>query len=391
MKALKYTATFAPKPEMKLSEKEIRDKRAYKDSDKVFKDPKVELVDIPKPKITRPDQVLLKVMSCGICGSDLHFIETQDDGYIVYPGHFHDEQVLGHEFSGLVEEVGSDVVSLKPGDKVTVEEMKWCGVCDDCRNGYPNQCANLEEFGVTVDGGFAEYTVAEEKYCWKINDFANVYKDESKLWEAGTLVEPCSVAYNGVIECGGGFRPGAYVVIFGCGPIGLFSIAHCKSQGAAKVIVFEIIKERIELAKAMGADRIFNPQELGGKEPYEIIMDETEGKGADFFVEASGVAEIIFPQIENSLAAGAKVICTAMGAERIPIYMIPFHNRKGRIFASVGHSGYGNFMNVIRMISAGLFDPTKVVTARYKLDDILTALEAAKQRGGGKVIVEINR
>lgn len=391
MKALKYTSEFAPKSSVRLSKKEIADKRAYIDSDKVFKNPHIELVDIPKPTIKNPDEVLIKVMACGICGTDVHLMETGDDGYILYPGHFHAEQVLGHEFCGVIEEVGPGVVDLKVGDKVTIEEMKWCGSCDNCRNGYWNQCTRLEEFGITVDGGFAEYVVSSEKYCWNINGFANVYAEENKIWEAGSLMEPSCVAYNAIFECGGGFRPGAYVAIFGCGPIGLISIAHCKNQGAAKVIVFEIIPERIELAKQMGADYIFNPKELNGKEPYEVIMELTDGKGADFFVEASGVAEITFPQIEKALAPGAKLINTAMGKERVPIYLVPFANKKGRLFANIGHSGYGNFMNVIRLISAGRYDPTKIVTARYPLEEILIALEESKHRAGGKIIIEINR
>ena len=391
MKGLKYTADFAPKPGVELSKKESKDQRAYRDADKVFKNPKIELIDLPKPKITQPDEVLIKIKACGVCGSDVHFIEAQEDWYILYPGHFRGDQVLGHEFCGIVEEVGPAVVDIKVGDKVTAEEMMWCGSCDNCRNGYPNQCQRLEEFGVTRDGGFAEYVVSPEKYCWKLNSLENVYKDENKIWEAGALIEPSSVAYNAIFECGGGFRPGAYVVIFGCGPIGLFSIAHCKNQGASKVIVFEVIKERIELAEVMGADYAFNPNELNGKKPHDVIMELTEGKGADVFVEASGVAELTFPEMERSLAAGAKVINTAMGKERVPIYLVPFANKKGRLFANIGHSGYGNFQNVIRLIAAGRYDPTKVITGKYPLEKITTALEDAKNRAGGKIIIEINR
>lgn len=391
MKAVKYKADFVPKPEVRLSEKEIQDQRGKADSDKIFKNPRIEMVDVPEPEITDPGQVKIQIKACGICGTDCHLVETDEEGYTLYPGHMRGDMTLGHEFCGVVVEAGPQVVSLKVGDKVCVEEMKWCGKCDSCRKGHPNQCTNLEEFGITQDGAYAEYVVSDEKYCWNINGFSNVYDNEDKVWEAGCLMEPSSVAYNALFECGGGFRPGAYVVVFGCGPIGLFSISHAKNQGAARIIVFEVIKERIDLAKAYGADLIFNPEDFKDKEPWEIILENTEGQGADIFIEAAGVPDITFPQIEKSMAPVAKVINTAMGKERVPLYLVPYAFKKGRLSVGVGHSGHDNFKNVIRLVNAGRYDPTKVITARYPLEDALEALEVAKSRAGGKVILTMNR
>ena len=391
MKALKYKATFAPKPGVKKTRKEISEKRSHIDSDKVFKDPKIELIDAPKPKITRPDDVLIKIKACGICGTDIHLLETDEDGYMLYPGHMKGDMILGHEFCGIVEEVGPEVTDLKPGDKVIVEEMQWCGSCLNCKNGFPNQCMRLEEFGITLDGGMAEYVVSSEKWCWNINGFDNVYKDEKKVWYAGCQCEPSSVAYNALFECGPGFRPGAYVVVFGCGPVGSFAVAHCKNQGAAKIIVFEPIKERVALAKEMGADYIFDPLNLeDGKTVEDVILELTDGLGADFYVEASGVAEVTFGQIERTMAAGARVISTAMGKEKVPLYFVPFANKKGNISFNIGHSGYGNFMYVIRLISSGRYDPSKAVTAEYKIEDYETAFEDARTRLGGKVVLMMN-
>ena len=391
MKAVRYRADFNPKPGLKLSEKELRDQRGRSDSDKIFQNPRIELVDIPAPKITNPGEVLIKIKACGICGTDVHLVEKDQDGYTLYPGHMKGDMVLGHEFCGEVVETGSVVNGLRVGDKVTVEEMKWCGKCDSCRKGHPNQCTNLEEFGITENGAYAEYVVSDEKYCWKINGFEKVYSSEDKIWEAGCLCEPSSVAYNAVFECGGGFRPGAYVVVFGCGPIGLFTIAHCKNQGAAKIIVFEIIKERMALAKQFGADITLSPEELDGKEPWEVILELTDGEGADVLIEAAGVAEATFPQIEKAMAPVATVINTAMGRGRVPLYLVPYANKKGRLAVSIGHSGHDNFKNVIRLITAGRFDPTKVVTARYPLEQTVDALRTAKERSGGKVILTMNR
>lgn len=390
MKAVRYLADWDPKPGVKLSEKDRKEQRGKSDSDKLFRNPRMELMDVPKPKIEHPDEVLIEIKACGICGTDCHLLETDEEGYQLYPGHMKAGMTLGHEFCGQVVEAGPEVVNLKVGDKVTVEEMKWCGKCDSCRKGHPNQCTNLEEFGITVDGAYAEYVVSSEKYCWKINGFDQVYDTEDQVWDAGCLCEPSSVAYNALIECGGGFRPGAYVVVFGCGPIGLFTIAHSKNQGAARIIVFEKIQERIDLAKAYGADYVFNPDEIG-MEVWEKIIEMTDGDGADIFIEAAGVPDITFPQIEKSMAPVAMVINTAMGKERVPLYLVPYAFKKGRLAVGVGHSGHDNFKNVIRLICAGRFDPTKVITAHYPLEEYEQAMQTAKERSGGKVVLTMNR
>ena len=174
MKAVLYHADWDPKPGLKLSEKELRDHRGKADSDKIFRNPTIKMVEMPVPEITKPDEVLIMVKACGICGTDLHLIETDEEGYNLYPGHMKGDMVLGHEFCGEVIEVGTDVVTLKVGDKVAVEEMKWCGRCYSCRKGHVNQCTNLEEFGITAHGAYSEYVVSSERYCWKINSFSNM-------------------------------------------------------------------------------------------------------------------------------------------------------------------------------------------------------------------------
>ena len=151
------------------------------------------------------------------CGSDMHFYETDKDGYILYPGLTRFPTILGHEFSGRVVEVGSEVTSVKPGDMVTVEEMIWCGHCVPCRNGFPNHCLNLEELGFTIPGAFAERIAVNEKYCWKIDAIAERYGDETKAFEVGALTEPTTVSYNAMFERAG-VPPRQYVAVFGAGP-----------------------------------------------------------------------------------------------------------------------------------------------------------------------------
>jgi len=384
MKGLFLTAKWEPREGYELSEFERKTGKAITGSS-VWRYPKLEVkeVDEPTPK---PDEVLIKVKACGICGSDIHFYETDEDGYILYPGLTKFPTIIGHEFSGVVEEVGSEVTDLKPGDMVTSEEMIWCGHCTPCRNGFPNHCVNLEELGFTIPGAMAEYVAVGAKYCWKIDAIAEHYGDEEKAFEAGSLVEPTSVSYNALFERGGGFRPGAYVVIYGAGPIGLAAIALSKAAGASKVIAFELSEKRRELAKLVGADFIFDPSEVT---PSEVVMDLTHGDGADMQVEAAGAPTKTIPEMERSLAINGKIVQIGRAPQRVPMYLERFQVRRAQLFGSQGHSGHAIFPSVIRLMAAGLIDMTKIITARFDLDHAVEALERATKREDGKITIKL--
>ena len=384
MKGLVLDAKWEPREGYELSEFERRTGKAITGSS-VWRHPKLEVKEVDKPA-PKPDEVVIKVKACGICGSDIHFYETDADGYILYPGLTKFPTIIGHEFSGVVEEMGSEVQDLKPGDMVTSEEMIWCGYCTPCRNGFPNHCVNLEEIGFTIPGAMAEYIAVGAKYCWKIDAIAEHYGDEDKAFEAGALVEPTSVAYNGIFERGGGFRPGAYVAIYGAGPIGLAATALSKAAGAAKVIVFELSERRRELAKAVGADFVYSPCEVV---PSEVVMDLTGGQGADMQVEAAGAPTKTIPEMEKALAINGKIVQIGRAAQRVPMYLERFQVRRSQLFGSQGHSGHAIFPSVIRLMAAGLIDMTKIITARFDLDHAVEALERATKREDGKIMIKI--
>ncbi len=389
-------ADFAPRPGYSITEEEKRTHKV-REGNKVWKNPKLVLEEksIPKPK---GKEVLIRVKAVGICGSDLHMVETDKDGYMIYPGLTRMPVVLGHEFSGVVEEVGPGVKSVKPGDMVTSEEMLWCGECDACRMGFVNHCiklndpADLEygELGFTRDGAMAEYVIVHEKYLWKINALVDRYGSEEKAFEAGSLVEPTSVAYHAMFNRAEGFKPGGFVVVWGAGPIGLASIALAKAAGAGKVIAFEISPVRIDLAKKMGADYVFNPLELEKKgiKPWEKILEVTDGEGADMHVEAAGAPEYTLPQMQKSLAIGGKIAWIGRAPQEVPIYLEIFQVRRAQIYGSQGHSGWGTFRNVIRLMAAGAIDMTKIITSRFKLEETLKAFERGHKRIDGKITIK---
>ncbi len=389
MKGLILDAKWDPKPDYTVSEWEKKTGKVIT-GNSVWRYPKLEVREIPKPQIG-PKDVLLRIKNCGVCGSDMHFYETDKAGYILYPGLTKFPSILGHEFSGVVEEVGSEVTDLVPGDMVTAEEMIWCGECKPCRGGFPNHCQNLEEIGFTINGAFAEYIAVGAKYCWKINSLMDVYEDEGTAFEVGATVEPTSVSYNAIFERGGGFRPGAYVVVYGAGPIGLTSIALAKASGAAKVIAFEISEGRRRLAPDMGADYVFDPQALerDGSSPAEVVMDLTSGEGADFQIEAAGAPTKTIPEMEKTLAINGKVVQIGRAAERVPMYIETFQVRRAQLYGSQGHSGHDIFPNVIRMMAAKLIDNSKMITARYPLDEVVSAIAQSTMRQDGKIMVKV--
>jgi len=383
MKGLVLDADWEPREGYLLSDFERQTGKAITGSS-VWRNPRLAVQEVETPT-PGPDQALLRVKSCGVCGSDIHFYETDEEGYILYPGLTKFPTILGHEFSGVVEEVGSQVKDLVPGDMVTAEEMNWCGYCTPCRNGFPNHCENLEEIGFTIPGAFAEYIAIGAKYCWKINDLVDIFGSEEKAYEVGALTEPTSVSYNAIFERAQGFRPGAYVTVFGTGPIGLAAVGLAEAAGAAKVIAFEISPERRELAKKVGADHVYDPQEVT---PSEVIMELTRGQGADMHVEAAGAPDLTVPEMEKSLSINGKIVQIGRAAQRVPLYLETFQVRRSQFYGAQGHSGHGNFPNVIRLVASGRLNLSPIITARYDLDGAVDAIAQSGERRDGKIMVK---
>ena len=385
MKGLVLDAVWEPKPGYEVSAWEKKTGKAIT-GNSIWHHPKLEVRDWPDPEIG-PQDVLLEIRACGVCGSDMHFYETDEDDYILYPGLTKFPTILGHEFSGKVVEVGQEVELLEIGDMVTVEEMIWCGRCIPCRNGYPNHCTNLEEIGFTIPGAFANYIGVDEKFCWKIDAIAERFGDEERAYEVGALSEPTSVAYNAMFERAGGFRPGHYVSVFGAGPIGLAAIGLAKAAGAGTIAAFELSPQRRELAKKVGADYVYDPREVNAG---AVLMELSKGAGFDFHVEAAGAPQLTIPEMEQALAINGKLVQIGRAAQRVPMYLEAFQVRRAQAFGAQGHSGHETFPNVIRLVAAGRLDLSPIITARYKLDKTVDAIARATKREDGKIMVKPN-
>jgi scyllo-inosose 3-dehydrogenase len=385
VKGLVLDATWDPRTDYKVSDWEKQTGKAVT-GNSIWRHPKLEVRDWPDPK-PGPYDALVEIRACGVCGSDMHFYETDNEGYILYPGLTKFPTILGHEFSGKVVEVGKQVTNLRVGDMVTVEEMQWCGRCTPCRNGFPNQCEDLEEIGFTIPGAFANYIAVDSKFCWKIDAIAERFGDEALAYEVGALTEPTTVSYNGMFERAGGFRPGQYVSVFGAGPIGLAATGLARAAGAGKIAVFEVSSQRRELAQRVGADFVYDPRHV---KPSEAMMELSHGEGFDFHVEAAGAPHLTVPEMEQALAVNAKIVQIGRAAQRVPMYLESFQVRASQAFGAQGHSGNGTFPNVIRLVASGRLNLSPIITARYDLAKSVDAIARSITRSDGKIMVKPN-
>ncbi|MFQ5441896.1 MAG: scyllo-inosose 3-dehydrogenase [Thermodesulfobacteriota bacterium] len=388
MKALFATAEWSPKEGYPACPSEQSLRRANIGS-QVWKRPVFEIKETPTPDIG-DDELLIRVKRCGVCGSDTHLYETDEDGYIIYSGPVKLPCVIGHEYSGVVEKAGSKVKSFKPGDLVSAESVIWCGVCTPCRSGAVNQCARVELAGITAPGAFAEFIAANERHCWSINGLKEAY-DEEGVFDAGALIEPAGCAYNGLFIGGGGFMPGSVAAVFGAGPIGLSAVALARAAGASKIIAFDLIETRLELARKMGADFAYNISSLPGDgSPSEVIRELTGGRGAEVIVEAAGAAKYTLPEMERSLAVNGQIIYLGRAATSASMYMDILVSGANQVVGVRGHAGYGIYNNLIRLMRSGRLDLTGMITAHYDFKDVMSAIKKSSDRTDGKIIVDMD-
>jgi threonine dehydrogenase-like Zn-dependent dehydrogenase len=373
MKAVRLYADWDPRPDFKLGPKDVDRKQTYLGS-KVWRHPKLKIEEVPVPR-PGPGQVLIEVKACGVCGSDVHMAQADEQGYTWYPGLTGFPCTLGHELAGVVVEAGPGTFDkhtnrpYKGGEAVCVEEMVWCGQCRPCADGYPNHCERLDEIGFNIDGGFARYLVVPGRLLWNLEPLEARYSGQ-ELFKLGSLCEPTSVAYNAVIERGGGIRPGDTVAVLGGGPIGLAACAILKRQGAARVVLSEPEEARAAIARKLGADVIINPKKEGFA---DRLLEITRGMGASLYLEATGLPTVVWPEIEKAIWLGrslnATVVIVARADAKIPLTGEVFQVRRARIVGSQGHSGHGNFPRVIESMAAGM-NMLPMITKEVSLEKV---------------------
>ena len=325
---------------------------------------RLDITERARPELLRPDDVVLAVEMCGICGTDLKILE-RPQAHPATPG-----VILGHEILGVVVEAGPDA-GLSPGDRVVVAPNIGCGVCVFCRRGLPNQCPKMTTIGIYEDGGLAGRVRVPATVCHRISPSVRA--------QVAVLAEPLSTVANGV-RLANAF-PGETAVVLGAGPAGLMFTALFAAAGA-HVITVEPAAPRAQLARALGAEATLDPRDT---DVVADVLEMTDGLGADIAVDAVGsqlstVLGVVRP-------AGRVVLFGMDTTARAEVAQERITRRELTIFGSfIG--GRDLMPMAVSVLESGVVDLAPMVTHSVDIDGLPGALD--EFRRGDAVKVEVS-
>ncbi len=322
-------------------------------------------VDFIKREVTAPGpgQVLIRIVSSCICGSDLHIFKGKHPA-VTLP------VTIGHEFSGKVIAVGSGVETVAVGDRVTVEPVIVCGKCPACRHGNYGYCEHISFTYRNGDGAMADYITVFEPYVYKLPDYLS--------FDSGALIEPLSVATHAVRRAD--IKLGEKVLIIGAGAIGILTAALCRKIGAGEVAVVDFSAARLKLALELGATTGINPNE---QDVLEMVGKLTGGTGMDKTFECVG-RESTFGQAMMALKKNGLATIIGIFEEReiqIPVTRFITHEIKVQ-----GSQGYCWDFPVALQMSRDI-NLEKLITHTFQLDALQQALETSLDRDSEAVKV----
>ena len=341
-----------------------------------FNDLRVVEVDVPKPG---PQEVLLRVRACAICGTDPKIVAH---GWPNNPPF--GQYIPGHEYTGEIVALGEGVSAYQVGDRVAVEPHKGCGACENCIRGLYTTCANYgnlaaghRHYGFTVNGGYAGYAVNHVNTLHRI--------PESLSFDEATLITTAGTAQYGITRIGG-VRPGETVVVSGPGPIGLMAGQLVKVQGAGRVIFTGTRPERLDLGVELGAaDVTINVRE---KNVVEEVFQLTAGVGADLVIECAGTAPAARDAIEYTRKNG-RVALVGIYQGEVPINLNKVVQWNMTI-AGGKAEGDWSLRRVLPLMADGRVKAAPLITHRFPLDNINDGMKAFVERAGGAIKVVIN-
>ena len=312
----------------------------------------IRVAEVPKPEIKNPDEVLIRVKYGSICGSDIG-IYKGTNSLATYP------RLIGHEYGGVVEEVGSGVKNLKPGDVVAVDPVRSCGHCYACRINRHNVCNTVEVTGVHRDGGFAEYVVAPESASYKI--------DTSKVpEEVISLVEPYSIGVE--VAHRGNIHEGDKVLVMGSGPIGITVMQVAKARGAS-VMMTDLFDSRLERAKELGADVVVN---VKVKDLEKEVMDWTDGEGMPVIVD-SVCTPASFEQAVSLTSAAGRVVTLGLVNKPSAIASVQLVKKELDLVGS--RLNNYRFPEVIEGFENGSLTPKGIMSSKFHFTDVAKAIQ----------------
>lgn len=334
--------------------------------------------DIPVPSELGPDEVLVRVVACGICGSDI--------GRVMTTGTYSFPTVPGHEFAGIVEKVGAGVHHLAPGDRAAIAPLLPCFDCPECAAGKYSLCDNYSFLGSRTDGAFAEFVKAPARNVMKVPDGVS-------LEEAATI-EPAAIILHGIHKVD--LSLGDAVAVIGCGALGYFALQFAKLSGAQPLIAVDVDEDKLELAREVGADICINPM---NEDAEAAIRAATGGRGVKLSIECAGNA----PGRDLSIQAAAKqgkvlLYGTAYGDVTFPhavfekivrqeievvgswnSYSVPFPGKE--------------WFDIIELMRNGRLNIQPLITHRASLEETPEIFKKLKERNFGpyrKILVKPN-
>jgi len=333
-------------------------------------DVRIEEAEKPTPK---PGEIVVRNVVALTCGTDLKMY-LRGHPYVKPP------IIIGHEFSGVVEEVGEGVLTFKPGDRIVSVNSAPCGTCAYCKLGRFNLCERLDELiiGFSIDGAYAEYV----KVPSRITKY-NVYRIPSNLeHEVAALLEPLSCVVRGhrIIH----IDVGDTVTIIGAGPIGLMHMILARNSNAGKIIVIDLGWDRLRFAEKLGADVIINPSE---EDVPSRVREETGGLGADVVVEAVGSPNTWETAIKLPRKGGKVLFFGGLPkgtAVSIDTYRI--HYEEVMVQGSF-HFTPEDVLRAFKIICSGKLPLKDLITSRARIEDILRVFE--RLRGGREIKVAL--
>lgn len=327
-------------------------------------DLRIENIEKPVPK---DGEVLIKVMACGICGTDVHIFHG-DEGAAPTPA----GTVLGHEFSGIVEAVGAGVRDIKVGDRVCVDPNELCNECYYCKSGIGHFCEHMTGYGTGVHGGFAEYCVVPQSQAYKFAD--NI------TYEQAAMAEPMACCVHGMDMCN--ISCGDTVAIIGGGMIGMIMLQLANISGAGKLIMIEPVAEKRETAKRLGADLCIDPIGQNVKE----VLAENGVERISTVIECVGKVATMAQAID---IAGQKstVMLFGLTAPEDVLPIKPFELFKKEIVLKASYINPYTQKRALALIEGGKVDVSSIVYACEPLEQLPEILEDASLRAKGKFII----
>jgi 2-desacetyl-2-hydroxyethyl bacteriochlorophyllide A dehydrogenase len=332
--------------------------------------PGLSLMTIEPPVLSNTRDVIFKVAYCSICAGDLKVYDW--DPWAASDATLHLPTVLGHEVSGVVEEIGSEVKKFKPGDRISVDSFLHCALCNYCTSGFTNLCENREIYGKRR-GAFAEYAVLPEHVLVKLPDSIST--------EEGALLENLGIAVHAVEQVP--HYPGELAVVMGSGPIGNLA-AQALTASGLKVLICDKVEKRLKSAQTntsiIAVD--IRKDNLG-----EIVHDLSSGRGADFILEAAGSEPALLQAFDLIKPRGTIVTIGTYGS---PVTFNPFFQmtrKEVRLFSSIGRTAQ-TWRKMVLLLDSSNINLKGLISCLLPLEDYENGFELAKSKDVLKVLLK---